>query len=365
MTGVRSRCSSRATRRAGSPWSSPSAWTTRARRRGVVRRVLPLGLDCRRARRRHPGRSCSASSVLRRLAALHDDARALRDEGLGHQVTVAGGDEVTVSGTCAGGDAHAPGGTRRARARRSSPPPATSCARRWRRCRPRLSSSRRRCSGATPRPQATAARADTALRQTHRLVGAGHRPARPQPDRRRRAPVLPGDRARRAGPGCPRDDVPPSRRGPTASVHALADSAAVAADPGHPRRQRARPRRSGRSPWRCGGMPTGRSSPSRTRAPGCPTPAATRLFDRWVRGADAQGRAGSGLGLAYRARAGRGDGRRARCGRRYSAWSCVCARALTTRRRPGRQRPGRRRGTNIAATTASIPTTTEATNAAV
>jgi signal transduction histidine kinase len=62
---------------------------------GVVRRVLSLGLIA--------GLAVGAllalllsRSVLRRLARLHDDARALRDEGLDHEVTVTGSDEVAV-----------------------------------------------------------------------------------------------------------------------------------------------------------------------------------------------------------------------------------------------------------------------------
>jgi signal transduction histidine kinase len=62
---------------------------------GVVRRVLTLGLIA--------GVVVGAvlalllsRSVLRRLARLHDDARALHDEGLDHEVTVSGSDEVAV-----------------------------------------------------------------------------------------------------------------------------------------------------------------------------------------------------------------------------------------------------------------------------
>jgi hypothetical protein len=58
---------------------------------GVVRRVLPLGLAA--------GVIVGAvlalllsGSVLRRLARLHDDARALRDEGLRHEISVSGVD---------------------------------------------------------------------------------------------------------------------------------------------------------------------------------------------------------------------------------------------------------------------------------
>ena len=101
--------------------------------------------------------------------------------------------------------------------------------------------------------------------------------------------------------------------------------------------------------------------------PGLPDAGRERLFDRWVRGADAQGRPGRVSGS--RSRAGWPRRWTASCARPAArAWSCVCARGATTRRRPARGTPtglADGRGTNVAASTASSPTTTEATKAAV
>jgi hypothetical protein len=106
---------------------------------------------------------------------------------------------------------------------------------------------------------------------------------------------------------------------------------------------------------------------SRWKSFTCRRPDRERLFDRWVRGADAQGRAGSGLGLAIaRGLAEAMDGQlRAPGGSRLElrlrGWSDYPAAAGAGT--PTGLADGR--GTNVAASTASSPTTTEATKAAV
>ena len=123
----------------------------------------------------------------------------------------------------------------------------------------------------------------------------------------------------------------------------------------------------GRSPSRCGARATARSSPSRTRATGCPTPAAS--------GSSTAGSAAP----TRRAAPGRVSGSPSRAGwpRRWTAscarpadraWSCACGAWTDYPAAAGAGTPTRLadgRGTNVAARTASSPTTTEATKAAV
>jgi signal transduction histidine kinase len=136
---------------------------------GVVRRVLALGLAA--------GLVVGAvlalllsRSVLRRLRRLHDDARALRDEGLGHEVTVAGTDEVAVV-------AHALE-EMRARLVQDEAARQAFVATASHELRTPLASLqatlellREETREGRGGPDVVAARADTALRQTHRLVG--------------------------------------------------------------------------------------------------------------------------------------------------------------------------------------------------
>ena len=136
---------------------------------GVVRRVLPLGLAA--------GLVVGAvlalllsRSVLRRLRRLHDDARALRDEGLGHEVTVSGSDEVTVVARALE--------EMRARLVEDEAARQAFVATASHELRTPLASLQATLEllGEEARegrggPEVVAARADTALRQTHRLVG--------------------------------------------------------------------------------------------------------------------------------------------------------------------------------------------------
>jgi signal transduction histidine kinase len=136
---------------------------------GVVNRVLPLGLAA--------GLLVGAllavllsRSVLRRLARLHDDARALGDEGLGHEVTVSGHDEVAVV-------AHALE-EMRARLVQDEAARQAFVATASHELRTPLASLQATLEllGEEARegrggPEVVSARAETALRQTHRLVG--------------------------------------------------------------------------------------------------------------------------------------------------------------------------------------------------
>jgi signal transduction histidine kinase len=136
---------------------------------GVVRRVLPLGL----AAGLIVGVLLAlllSRSVLRRLRRLHDDARALRDEGLGHQVTVAGSDEVAVVAraleemrTRLVQDE----GARQAFVATASHELRTPLAS----LQATLELLREEVREGRAEPDVLVARADTALRQTHRLVG--------------------------------------------------------------------------------------------------------------------------------------------------------------------------------------------------
>ncbi|QEC50344.1 HAMP domain-containing histidine kinase [Baekduia soli] len=136
---------------------------------GVIRGALPLGLLA--------GLLVGAllalllsRSMLRRLATLYADARALRDEGLGHEVTVAGGDEVAVVARALE--------EMRARLVEEESSRQAFVATASHELRTPLASLQATLEllkeevlrGGTS-PQETAGRADTALRQTHRLVG--------------------------------------------------------------------------------------------------------------------------------------------------------------------------------------------------
>jgi signal transduction histidine kinase len=136
---------------------------------GVVRRVLPLGLAA--------GLVVGAllalllsGSVLRRLRRLHDDARALRDEGLGHEVTVAGNDEVAVVAQALEemrGRLVQDEAARQAFVATASHELRTPLAS----LQATLELLREEAREGRGGPDVVAARADTALRQTHRLVG--------------------------------------------------------------------------------------------------------------------------------------------------------------------------------------------------
>jgi signal transduction histidine kinase len=136
---------------------------------GVVRRVLPLGLAA--------GLVVGAllalllsRSVLRRLRRLHDDAQALRDEGLGHEVTVAGNDEVTVVARALEemrGRLVQDEAARQAFVATASHELRTPLAS----LQATLELLREEARAGRGGPDVVAARADTALRQTHRLVG--------------------------------------------------------------------------------------------------------------------------------------------------------------------------------------------------
>ena len=262
----------------------------------------------------------ASGGVLQRLRRLRDDARALHDDGLGHEVLVQdAGDEVdevaraledmrrrlvreeagrqeflsvashelrtplaTLQGNLELLAEGLPTGDR-------EPPP------------------RRR--GAAPDAQARRAR----LRPARHLEGIDG-----GAQRLSLQAVELGELAERV-----RDELGSGERidgAPADPVHALADSAAVL------RILRilvdnARVHGAGAITMALRSSEARRSSACRTRDPGRPTAHRERLFDGWVRGADAQGRAGSGLGPRDRARARRGDGRRAGRRGRTRAWS--------------------------------------------
>jgi len=135
---------------------------------GVIRRVLPLGLAA--------GLVVGAvlamllsRSVLRRLRRLHDDAQALRDEGLGHPVDVRGSDEVAVVARALEDMRRrlvADEAARQAFVATASHELRTPLAS----LQATLELLREEARDGRGGPEVTAARADTALRQTHRLV---------------------------------------------------------------------------------------------------------------------------------------------------------------------------------------------------
>jgi signal transduction histidine kinase len=136
---------------------------------GVVRRVLPLGLAA--------GVIVGAvlalllsGSVLRRLARLHDDARALRDEGLRHEISVSGVDEVAVVA-----QALEEMRTRLVEEEASRQAFVATASHELRTPLASLQATlellREEVLDGRGGPDGAAARTDTALRQTHRLVG--------------------------------------------------------------------------------------------------------------------------------------------------------------------------------------------------
>ncbi len=302
----------------------------------------------------------ASGGVLRRMRRLRDDARALHDEGLEHPIAVDDvGDEV-------GEVARALEDMRRRLLREEADrqeflsvashelrtPLAT------------LQGSLELLAEDLDDGTEARRRADGALRQTHRLVtlasdlldlsridGGVH-------------PVLQAtelvELARRL-----RDDVPFEIEADGA-VHALADSAAVLRILGI-LVDNARVHGAGTITVALGREGDRAVVAVEDEGAGLPDAGRDRLFDRWVRGADAQGRAGSGLGLAIArglAEAMDGELRAAGGSRlelRLRAWTDYPAAAGAGT--PTRLADGR--GTNVAARTASSPTTTEATKAAV
>ena len=302
----------------------------------------------------------ASGGVLRRMRRLRDDARALHDEGLEHPIAVDDvGDEV-------GEVARALEDMRRRLLREEADrqeflsvashelrtPLAT------------LQGSLELLAEDLGDGTEARRRADGALRQTHRLVtlasdlldlsridGGVH-------------PVLQAtelvELARRL-----RDDVPFEIEADGA-VHALADSAAVLRILGI-LVDNARVHGAGTITVALGREGDRAVVAVEDEGHGLPDAGRDRLFDRWVRGADAQGRAGSGLGLAIArglAEAMDGELRAAGGSRlelRLRAWTDYPAAAGAGT--PTRLADGR--GTNVAARTASSPTTTEATKAAV
>ena len=302
----------------------------------------------------------ASGGVLRRMRRLRDDARALHDEGLEHPIAVDDvGDEV-------GEVARALEDMRRRLLREEADrqeflsvashelrtPLAT------------LQGSLELLAEDLGDGTEARRRADGALRQTHRLVtlasdlldlsridGGVH-------------PVLQAtelvELARRL-----RDDVPFEIEAEGA-VHALADSAAVLRILGI-LVDNARVHGAGTITVALGREGDRAVVAVEDEGHGLPDAGRDRLFDRWVRGADAQGRAGSGLGLAIArglAEAMDGELRAAGGSRlelRLRAWTDYPAAAGAGT--PTRLADGR--GTNVAARTASSPTTTEATKAAV
>jgi signal transduction histidine kinase len=302
----------------------------------------------------------ASGGVLRRMRRLRDDARALHDEGLEHPIAVDGvGDEV-------GEVARALEDMRRRLLREEADrqeflsvashelrtPLAT------------LQGSLELLAEDLDDGTEARRRADGALRQTHRLVtlasdlldlsridGGVH-------------PLLQAtelvELARRL-----RDDVP-FKLDADGPVHALADSAAVLRILGI-LVDNARVHGGGTITVALRRVGDRAIVAVEDEGPGLPETGRERLFDRWVRGADAQGRAGSGLGLAIArglAEAMDGELRAAGGSRlelRLRAWSDYPAAAGAGT--PTGLADGR--GTNVAASTASSPTTTEATKAAV
>jgi len=302
----------------------------------------------------------ASGGVLRRMRRLRDDARALHDEGLEHPIAVDGvGDEV-------GEVARALEDMRRRLLREEADrqkflsvashelrtPLAT------------LLGSLELLAEDLGDGTEARRRADGALRQTHRLVtlasdlldlsriDGGVRPPLQAIELVELARQL-------------RDDVPFQLRadGP---VHALADSAAVLRIIGI-LVDNARVHGGGTITVALGREDDRAVVAVDDEGPGLPDAGRERLFDRWVRGADAQGRPGSGLGLAIaRGLAEAMDGELraaggARLELRLRAWSDYPAAAGAGA--PTGLAAGR--GTNVAASTASSPTTTEATKAAV
>ena len=293
----------------------------------------------------------ASGGVLRRMRRLRDDARALHDEGLEHPIAVDDvGDEV-------GEVARALEDMRRRLLREEADrqeflsvashelrtPLAT------------LQGSLELLAEDLDDGTEARRRADGALRQTHRLVtlasdlldlsridGGVH-------------PVLQAtelvELARRL-----RDDVPFRARGRRRVARARRQRRR-AADPGHPRRQRARPRR--RDDHGGAAREGDRAVVAvEDEGPGLPDAGRERLFDRWVRGAGRAGPRRLGSRTRDRARAGRGDGGRAACGRADRASSCACARGSDDPAAAGAGTPtglADGRGTNVAASDREQP----------
>ena len=311
----------------------------------------------------------ASGGVLQRLRRLRDDARALHDDGLGHEVLVQdAGDEVDEV-------ARALEDMRRRLVREEAgrqeflsvashelrTPLAT------------LQGNLELLAEGLPTGDESRRRADGALRQTHRLVALASDLldiSRVDGGAQRLSlqAVELGELAERV-----RDELGSGERidvragGP---VHALADSAAVL------RILRilvdnARVHGEGAISIDLRSSETSSIVGVQDEGPGPPEAHREHLFERFVRGPDAQGRAGSGLGLAIaRGLAEAMDGRLdavggARLELTLRAWPDYRAGAGAGAGDASGTGAAARLGTSQAASTASTPTVTDATKAAV
>jgi signal transduction histidine kinase len=307
----------------------------------------------------------ASGGVLSRLRRLRDDARALHDDGLAHRVRVeATGDEVDEVARALeemrGRLLHEEAGRQEflsVASHELRTPLAT------------LQANLELLAEDLPEDGDTRRRADGALRQTHRLVtlasdlldmsriDGGVHPSLQAVELGELAHGLREELA--AGRAIEvRDDGP---------VHALADSAAVLRILGI-LVDNARVHGTGTITIALTAEDTAAVVRVRDEGPGLPEEDRERLFERFVRGADAQGRAGSGLGLAIaRGLAEAMGGSLAATGGsqlelRLRGWSDYPDAAGAAAMPSGLPRP---RGTQLAAATASRPTTTAAPKAAV